>query len=78
MGQIRRVQVYRLPVADSVDQRMMEILVAKSGLFDSYAWRSETAETMPEARDLSDAAVRKRVIDAERERLGLEEACASR
>jgi superfamily II DNA or RNA helicase len=74
MGQIRRVQVHRLLVADSVDQRMLEILDAKSGLFDAYARRSETAETMPEARDLSDAATRGRLIDAEQERLGLTEA----
>ena len=74
MGQIRRVQVHRLLVADSVDQRMLEILDAKSGLFDAYARRSETAETMPEARDLSDAATRGRLIDAEQERLGLTDA----
>ncbi|MEY9889879.1 superfamily II DNA or RNA helicase [Catenulispora sp. MAP12-49] len=78
MGQIRRVQVHRLLVADSVDQRMLEILDAKSGLFDAYARRSETAETMPEAKDLSDAAVRKHVIDAERERLGLEKSSTPR
>ena len=64
--------MHRLLVADSVDQRMMEILEAKSGLFDAYARRSETAETMPEAKDLSDATVRKRLIDAEQERLGIE------
>nr|WP_194909420.1 SNF2-related protein [Catenulispora rubra] len=74
MGQIRRVQVHRLLVADSVDQRMLEILDAKSGLFDAYARRSETAETMPEARDLSDATARGRLIDAEQKRLGLTEA----
>jgi SNF2 family DNA or RNA helicase len=72
MGQIRRVQVHRLLVADSVDQRMLEILDAKSGLFDAYARRSETAETVPEARDVSDATMRRRLIEAERERLGLE------
>jgi superfamily II DNA or RNA helicase len=71
MGQIRRVQVHRLLVADSVDQRMLEILEAKSGLFDAYARRSETAETVPEARDVSDATLRRRLIEAERERLGL-------
>ncbi|MEY9862910.1 superfamily II DNA or RNA helicase [Catenulispora sp. GAS73] len=74
MGQIRRVQVHRLLVADSVDQRMLEILDAKSGLFDAYARRSETAETMPEAKDLSDATTRGRLIDAEQKRLGLTEA----
>ncbi len=53
MGQIRGVQVHRLLVADSVDQRMLEILEAKTGLFDAYARRSHTAETMPEAVDVS-------------------------
>jgi superfamily II DNA or RNA helicase len=71
MGQIRRVQVHRLLVTDSVDQRMLEILEAKAGLFDAYARRSDTAESMPEARDLTDAALARKVVDAERERLGL-------
>jgi SNF2 family DNA or RNA helicase len=71
MGQIRRVQVHRLLAADSVDQRMLEILEAKTGLFDSYARRSHTAETMPEAVEVSGTTLARRVIDAERERLGL-------
>ncbi|WP_194895857.1 DEAD/DEAH box helicase [Catenulispora pinisilvae] len=71
MGQIRRVQVHRLLVSDSVDERMLEILETKSGLFDAYARRSETAETVPEAKDLSDVTVRRQLISAERERLGL-------
>jgi SNF2 family DNA or RNA helicase len=73
MGQIRRVQVHRLLATDSVDQRMLEILDAKKGLFDAYARRSDTAETMPEALELEVAApaMARQVIDAERERLGL-------
>lgn len=69
MGQVNRVQVHRLLVADSVDQRMLEILDAKTRLFDAYARRSETARTNPEALDISEAALAKQIIDAERARL---------
>ena len=71
MGQIRRVQVHRLLVTDSVDQRMLEILEAKTGLFDAFARRSETAESIPEAVDVNAATIGKQIIAAERERLGL-------
>jgi superfamily II DNA or RNA helicase len=70
MGQIRRVQVHRLLAADSVDQRMLEILETKKELFDAFARRSDTAETMPEAVELGPSLARQ-VIAAERERLGL-------
>jgi superfamily II DNA or RNA helicase len=71
MGQIRRVQVHRLLAADSVDQRMLEILETKKELFDAFARRSDTAETLPEAVDLSGPALARKVIAVERERLGL-------
>ena len=76
MGQIHRVQVHRLLVADSVDQRMLELLEEKSRLFDSYARRSELAENTPEALDGTQAALSRRIIDSERERLGLASAPA--
>ncbi|MBR7837564.1 helicase SNF2 [Actinospica durhamensis] len=71
MGQIRRVQVHRLLATDSVDQRMLEILEEKKELFDAFARRSDTAETMPEAVGLTGQAMARKVIAAERERLGL-------
>jgi superfamily II DNA or RNA helicase len=71
MGQISRVQVHRLLVADSVDQRMLEILEAKKGLFEAYARRSDTAESIPEAVAASPDALARRVVQAERERLGM-------
>ncbi|HEV2346319.1 MAG TPA: DEAD/DEAH box helicase [Actinocrinis sp.] len=71
LGQVRRVQVHRLLVADSVDERMLELLEAKTQLFDAYARRSETAETSPQARDVSETALARRVVDAERARLGV-------
>ena len=74
MGQINKVQVHRLLIADSVDQRMLELLDSKTALFDAYARRSELAETSAQALDLSDAALARKVVDAERARLGLESA----
>lgn len=72
MGQIHKVQVHRLLIADSVDQRMLELLDSKTMLFDAYARRSELAETAPQALDLTEAALARRVVDAERARLGLD------
>jgi SNF2 family DNA or RNA helicase len=72
LGQVQKVQVHRLLVADSVDERMLELLEGKTALFDAYARRSDTADAVPQARDLSEAALARRVIDTERARLGLE------
>ena len=36
MGQVRTVQVHRLLIEDSVDQRMLELLGSKAQLFDAY------------------------------------------
>ena len=46
-----RSQVHRLLAEDSVDERIREILETKRQLFDDFARRSDTAETMPEAVD---------------------------
>ncbi|MFF2956619.1 DEAD/DEAH box helicase [Kitasatospora sp. NPDC057965] len=69
MGQLRRVQVHRLLAADSVDQRMLEILRAKSRIFDEYARRSEVAETTPEAVDVSEQSLAVRIVEEEQLRL---------
>ena len=71
LGQVRKVQVHRLLVADSVDERMLELLGQKTELFDAYARRSDTAESSPDARDLTEAAMARKVVDTERERLGI-------
>lgn len=71
LGQVHKVQVHRLLVADSVDERMLELLGNKTELFDAYARRSETAESSPDARDLTEAALARKVVDTERERLGI-------
>jgi superfamily II DNA or RNA helicase len=74
LGQVQKVQVHRLLVADSVDERMLELLEGKTALFDAYARRSDTADAAPQARDVSAAELARRVVDTERARLGLETA----
>lgn len=69
MGQIRTVQVHRLLAADSVDQRMLDILARKERLFDAYARRSDVAETTPDAVDVSEGALARRIVEEEQQRL---------
>ncbi|MFE6054458.1 DEAD/DEAH box helicase [Kitasatospora sp. NPDC056446] len=69
MGQVRRVRVHRLLAADSVDQRMLDILRAKDRLFDDYARRSEVAESTPEAVDVSDQSLAALIVEEEQARL---------
>ncbi|MFF2513647.1 DEAD/DEAH box helicase [Streptomyces sp. NPDC058086] len=69
MGQVRPVQVHRLLATDSVDQRLRHILKNKSRLFDAYARRSDTAEQSPDAVDISDSALARRIVEEEQIRL---------
>ncbi|MFB7551233.1 DEAD/DEAH box helicase [Streptomyces sp. NPDC056154] len=69
MGQIRTVRVHRLLAADSVDERMLNILARKERLFDLYARRSAVAETTPDAVDVSDGALARRIVEEEQLRL---------
>src|SRR3546814_9929601 len=69
MGQLESVQVHRLLSEEGVDQRVIEILASKSELFAEFARVSETAESAPEAFDISDADVAREIVAAERERL---------
>ncbi|BCL27954.1 DEAD/DEAH box helicase [Streptomyces aurantiacus] len=71
MGQVRSVQVHRLLAADSVDDRLLRILESKERLFDVYARRSDVAEATPDAVDVSDGAVARRVVEEEQRRLSL-------
>jgi SNF2 family DNA or RNA helicase len=72
MGQVRAVQSHRLVVNNSVDQRMIELLAAKSRLFDDFARRSEIAEASPDAVDISEVELARVVVAAEQERLARE------
>lgn len=69
MGQLESVQVHRLISEEGVDLRVTEILAKKRELFDEFARISETADSAPEAFDLSEADLARDVIAAERERL---------
>jgi SNF2-related domain len=72
LGQVRSVQAHRLLVANSVDERMLEILAEKAALFDAYARRSDIAEATPDAVDVSDSELARRVVAMEQERLARE------
>jgi superfamily II DNA or RNA helicase len=71
MGQVRSVQVHRLLIADSVDQRMLELLSAKAALFDAYARQSAMAEASPSAVDISEVELARTVVAQEQQRLRL-------
>ncbi|MCH0540125.1 DEAD/DEAH box helicase [Streptomyces sp. MUM 203J] len=72
MGQVRSVRVHRLLATDSVDERLVTVLEGKSRLFDAYARRSDVAEALPEAVDVSDGALARRIVEEEQARLGVE------
>ena len=69
MGQLETVQVHRLLSEEGVDQRITEILARKREIFEDFARVSETAQSAPEALDVSEADLARDVIAAERERL---------
>lgn len=69
MGQVQSVQVHRLLSERGIDQGVTEILARKRELFDEFARVSETADSAPEAFDISEADLARDVIAAERERL---------
>ncbi|MDT0434474.1 MULTISPECIES: DEAD/DEAH box helicase [Streptomyces] len=69
MGQVRPVQVHRLLVTDGVDARLLRILENKTRLFDAYARRSDTADATPDAVDVSDVGIARRIVEEEQLRL---------
>lgn len=69
MGQLESVQVHRLLSEEGVDQRIIEILARKNQLFAEFARVSETADSAPEAFDITDAELAREIVAAERQRL---------
>jgi superfamily II DNA or RNA helicase len=69
MGQVRSVQVHRLLIADSVDQRMLELLGSKAKLFDEYVRHSAIAEAAPGAVDISEVQLARTIVAQEQHRL---------
>ncbi|MFF5298526.1 DEAD/DEAH box helicase [Streptomyces sp. NPDC013161] len=72
MGQIRTVQVHRMLAPDSVDDRLLTILKNKDRLFDAFARRSALADATPDAIDISDATLARRIVEEEQQRLAAE------
>jgi SNF2 family DNA or RNA helicase len=82
MGQVRTVQVHRLLAKDCIDERICEIQQGKRLLFDEFARKSDakeadrravdTADHRPEVLDDESVPVERRVLAAERYRLGLD------
>jgi SNF2 family DNA or RNA helicase len=83
MGQVRRVQVHRLLLEDSLDQRMLAVLAGKQELIERFVNGSAIKDATPDAIDISDLDQVDRVINesqaetliltSERLRLGLNE-----
>ena len=71
MGQVMSVQVHRIAAADTVDERIIEILKVKSQAFDEFARESVSAD-IDDAVDVSEGKLAQEIIAAERERLGLQ------
>ncbi|MFB9251581.1 DEAD/DEAH box helicase [Sphaerisporangium melleum] len=76
MGQTRRVRVHRLLTTDSVDQRMLDILRGKTKIFDVYARHSDLAASTPDAIDVSEQTLARRIVEEEQVRLDLPPAAA--
>ena len=66
MGQTRRVVAHRVLAADTIDERLTELLQTKRTLFDDYARHSLTSDTNPEATETELVKV---LIEQERARL---------
>lgn len=71
MGQVRPVHVHRLLATGGVDERMVKMLEKKTRLFDAYARRSAVAESTPDAVDVSDTDLARRIVEEEQARLGM-------
>jgi superfamily II DNA or RNA helicase len=69
MGQVRTVQVHRLLIADSVDQRLLELLDSKAQMFDAYVRHSAIAEAAPGAVDISEVQLARMIVAQEQQRL---------
>jgi superfamily II DNA or RNA helicase len=76
MGQVRTVQVHRLLIEDSVDQRMLELLDSKAQLFDAYVRHSAIAQAAPGAVDVSEVQLARTIVAQEQQRLATAPASA--
>ena len=71
MGQVRKVQVHRLILPESVDEQMLAMLARKQSEFDDYARDSDLANSASDAKNASEESIAKVIVMEERRRLGL-------
>ena len=71
MGQVRKVQVHRLILPESVDEHMLEILARKQKEFNQYARPSDLADSVSDEKGVPEESIAKTIVKEERERLGL-------
>ena len=69
MGQTSNVLVHRLIAEGTAEERMLELLGDKAGIFDAYARPSESAQ-VHDAVDISESELAASLIAEERRRLG--------
>jgi SNF2 family DNA or RNA helicase len=72
MGQVRKVQVHRLILPESVDEKMIALLAYKQNQFDAYAKESDLADQASGAKDATEESIAKVFVMEERRRLGIE------
>ena len=71
MGQVRKVQVHRLILPESVDEQMLAMLARKQTEFDDYARDSDLANSAVGAKEVSEESIAKVIVLDERRRLGI-------
>ena len=76
MGQVRKVQVHRLILPESVDEQMLAMLARKQTEFDDYARDSDLANSAVGAKEVSEESIAKVIVMDERKRLGLSTSAA--
>jgi SNF2 family DNA or RNA helicase len=72
MGQVRKVQVHRLILPESVDEQMLALLAGKQQAFDAYARDSDLADQASGAKDATEESIAKVIVLEERKRLGIQ------
>ena len=72
MGQVRKVQVHRLVIPNSVDSAMLDMLRKKTIEFDAYARDSHLANLAGDQSEETETKLAKMIVLAERERLALD------
>lgn len=69
MGQLRKVEVHRMIINDSIDHHMVALLKSKQSDFDNYAAVSELSDMAPGYKSEKLSATS--LVDLERKRLGI-------